>query len=68
MDLAHEARIEVTYQADGELADALTAHAAYIAEETLAAKLLAGTDGKGKRHDDTVDGLPFVFWISEPPK
>ncbi|HJL16752.1 MAG TPA: isoleucine--tRNA ligase [Sandaracinaceae bacterium LLY-WYZ-13_1] len=64
MDLPFEARIEVAYEASGELAKALEEHGVRIAEEVLATEL-ASANGEpgGTRHETEVEGEPFVFWI-----
>jgi len=62
MDLPYEARIEIAYRAEGELAEAIAAHAAWIAKETLATSLRPG-DPEGERHESEVEGADFVFAI-----
>ncbi|MHC4450819.1 MAG: isoleucine--tRNA ligase [Planctomycetota bacterium] len=60
LDLAYEARIEVSYAADGELAAAIEAHRDAIASETLARSLAAGA---ASAHEADVDGHAFAFDI-----
>jgi isoleucyl-tRNA synthetase len=62
MDLPYEARIEIDYRADGELARALETHAGWISKETLATRFEPGEPG-GERHETEVMGAPFVFSI-----
>jgi isoleucyl-tRNA synthetase len=64
MDLEYEARIDVQYQAAGDLSEALAEHKALIAGETLAVELAPGTGTSGERHEVDVDGEPFTFWVS----
>jgi hypothetical protein len=65
MDLAHEARVSLRWSADPELAAALEAHSAYIAEEVLATHFehlasmsLEARDGM---HEADVEGHRFTF-------
>ena len=60
LDLPYEARIEVTYAPDGELAAAIAEHANGIARETLATKLEAGS---ASEHTAEIDGHAFAFNI-----
>ncbi|MGQ0613860.1 MAG: isoleucine--tRNA ligase [Planctomycetaceae bacterium] len=62
MDLPYEARIKVTWRAQGELAEALKEHAAYIAGETLTVSLEPG-ELRGDRHDSDVEGSELSFGI-----
>ena len=55
MDLAYEARIEVSWSADGDLADAIEEHASRIAAETLASSFARGADGTSSEHDTQID-------------
>jgi isoleucyl-tRNA synthetase len=63
MDLDYEARIAVEYQATGELAQAITEHAAMISGETLAQSLTPGAGSQGEEHAVDVDGAPLTFWV-----
>jgi isoleucyl-tRNA synthetase len=62
LDLPYEARIEVTFAAEGEVKAAIEEHAAYISGETLATKLEAG-EPAGEVHETEVDGTPLCFEI-----
>ncbi|MHC4548442.1 MAG: isoleucine--tRNA ligase [Planctomycetota bacterium] len=62
MDLPYEARIQITYRAGGEVAEAIAAHAAWIARETLAGRLEAG-EPAGTLHEAEVEGAAFRFGI-----
>jgi isoleucyl-tRNA synthetase len=61
MDLPYEARIEVRWQASGDLADAIDEHADRIAAETLA----TGFDRAqaSSEHDTEVEGNPLGLCI-----
>lgn len=61
LDLPYEARIRVTWQADGELADAIREHAERIARETLAVEIGPGDAGAENATD--VDGAALSFRI-----
>ena len=63
LDLAHEARIAVGYEAAPELASALATHHDYVAGEVLATTLGAGL-GSGSKTETDVDGHPFVFTVT----
>jgi len=64
MDLPHEARIAITWSAEGELAAALTTHAAYVSEEVLATTFAAGeASGEGASTAD-VDGNALSFILT----
>ncbi|MEY4580196.1 MAG: hypothetical protein RL701_4899, partial [Pseudomonadota bacterium] len=72
MDLAYEARIIVQYQAQGQLALAISEHAELIASETLALQLTLtetapNTSADGASHAVDVDGEPLTFQISVAP-
>jgi isoleucyl-tRNA synthetase len=72
MDLAYEARIVVQYQAQGQLALAMSEHAELIASETLALKLTPSetapsASAAGAEHAVDVDGEPLTFQISVVP-
>lgn len=55
-------RITVAWQADGELAEAITAHTDWIAAETLATKLSAGDATAGEAtFDDVVSGQSLAL-------
>ena len=55
MDLAYEARIEVSWTAEGELATAIEEHADRIAGETLATGFARG-DAASSEHDTEIEG------------
>ncbi len=66
MDLAYEARIRVRYETEGELGEAIRAHAAWISSEILATELEPrGPSEKpgGVRHESKVEGTPIDVWI-----
>ncbi len=63
LDLAHEQRIRVRYQAEGELAQALLEHGGYVMSETLALELVAADGGAGVAQETEVEGAKFVFWL-----
>ena len=62
MNLAYEARIEVKWNAEGELAKAVEEHAARIAQETLASEFVRAADASGE-HDSEIDGNPLTLSI-----
>ncbi len=62
MDLAYEARIEVKWNADGELADAIEEHAARIAGETLATRFVRAAAGASE-YDTEIDGNSLALSI-----
>jgi len=62
MDLPFEARIEVRYEAEGELAQAITEHHLHIATETLSGSLAAGR-GDGDAIVMEVEGSLLRLWI-----
>ncbi|MCK6460433.1 MAG: isoleucine--tRNA ligase [Planctomycetes bacterium] len=62
MKLPYEARIEVAYAAEGDLAQAISEHRAWIMGEALATRLDAGAPA-GTVHEADVEGLPFRFGI-----
>ena len=62
MDLAYEARIEVRWNADGALADAIEEHASRIAGETLATGFLRAA-AAASEHDTEIDGSPLTLSI-----
>ncbi len=62
MELAFDARIHLSWRADGELETALEEHAAYIAGEVLATEMREG-EGQGAKHETDIDGAPLTFWI-----
>ena len=65
MDLPYEARIEVSWKAEGEVADAIREHKSRIAQETLATQLEAG-DGDGDTIEKTeVEGSPLLLGIRQ---
>lgn len=55
-------RIEVVYEAEGELAQAATEHAAYVMQETLALEFRAGTPGDDAVVSD-IDGNVLGFQV-----
>jgi isoleucyl-tRNA synthetase len=63
LDLAHEARIKLRYQADAELTAALTEHAEYVKAETLAVELTAAESGEGELNETDIDGAALKFWV-----
>jgi len=63
LDLPYEARIEVTWSADAEVAEAITRHADYIAGETLAVRLAPG-EVASDAHGGDVEGEPLRFAIA----
>ncbi|MFK7990015.1 MAG: isoleucine--tRNA ligase [Sandaracinaceae bacterium] len=65
MDLAFEARIALSYEADGELAAALKEHGDKIAGEVLADRMSAGLDASqgGDATETEIDGHAFRFAI-----
>ena len=65
MDLPFDARIEIAWEAGGDLAEAIRAHGERIAGETLATTLTERTNAEpsGDAHDAPVDGSAFRFWI-----
>ena len=64
MDLAYEARIEVTWDADGDLAQAIEEHANRIAAETLATAFAQGGPDTTSEHDTEIDGTPLTLAIT----
>jgi isoleucyl-tRNA synthetase len=65
MDLAYEARIEVSWNAEGDLAQAIAEHAARIAAETLATGFTQGGPGASSEHDAEIEGTPLALTITE---
>jgi len=63
MDLPYEARIRLTWRAEGELAAAIREHARHIAAETLAVAVEEG-ELSGERHETDVDGAELRFGIA----
>lgn len=66
LDLPFEARIALTYEAAGQLGQALREHGDRIASEVLATSF-APRDGaapSGERTETDVDGENLVFWIA----
>ena len=62
MDLPYEARIEVAWSADGELAAAIDEYADRIAGETLASAF-ARTDSASSEHDAEIEGISLGLAI-----
>jgi isoleucyl-tRNA synthetase len=65
MDLAYEARIEVSWNADGDLAQAIEEHASRIAGETLASAFAQGDADTSSEHDTEVEGEPLGLSITQ---
>jgi isoleucyl-tRNA synthetase len=65
MDLAYEARIEVSWNAAGDLAQAIEEHADRIAAETLASAFAQGGPDTSSEHDTEIDGDPLSLSISQ---
>jgi len=64
MDLPYEARIEVSWKAHGEVAQAIEEHAERIAGETLATRFESG-DGTGATVEETeIEGTPLRLGIT----
>jgi hypothetical protein len=64
MDLAYEARIDVSWNADGELAEAIEEHAGRIASETLASGFTRGGPDTTSDHDTEIDESPLTLTIT----
>jgi isoleucyl-tRNA synthetase len=64
MDLAYEARIQVSWNADADLARAIEEHAARIAAETLATAFTRGGPDTGGEHDTDIEGTPLSLSIT----
>ncbi|MBW2376202.1 MAG: hypothetical protein JRF55_09455 [Deltaproteobacteria bacterium] len=65
MDLAYEARIEVSWNAEGDLAQAIEEHANRIGAETLAAGFTRGGPDTTSEHDTEVEGNPLSLSITQ---
>ena len=63
LDLNVADRIGVRFACDDELREALEAHAAYVAGETLATEFAAGEPSGTDRFEVDVDGRPLAFAI-----
>jgi isoleucyl-tRNA synthetase len=63
MDLAYEARIKVSWNAEGDLAQAIEEHATRIAAETLASSFAQGIPATSSEHDTEIDGTPLALVI-----
>lgn len=61
-DYAHEARIHVLFEAEGELGRAIEEHSAYVAGEVLATSFARGA-GAGEPETADVDGSELRFWV-----
>ena len=61
-DLAYDARIVVTWDAEGELAEALVEHGPSIAAEVLAVRFERGANVDAERSD--VDGAPLGVHVA----
>ena len=64
MDLAYEARIDVSWNADGDLAQAIEEHAKRIATETLATGFTRGGPDTSSEHDTEIDATPLGLAIT----
>ncbi len=64
MDLAYEARIKVSWNADGDLAQAIEEHAERIAAETLATGFARGPAGARGDQDTEIDGALLSLSIT----
>ncbi len=65
MDLPYEARIQLHWEADGDLAQAIDEHAARIAGETLATTFRRGGPPPGSElHESKVEGVELRLAIS----
>ena len=64
MDLAYEARIDVSWNADGDLSQAIEEHANRIATETLATGFTRGGPDTSSEHDTEIDGTPLALAIT----
>jgi isoleucyl-tRNA synthetase len=67
MDLPYETRIQVQYQTQGELSQAMVEHGQDIAGETLSTAfdpIDPGDDPSGERHEAKVEGTALTFWIT----
>ncbi|MFA5863128.1 MAG: isoleucine--tRNA ligase [Phycisphaerae bacterium] len=62
MDLAYEARIELSVQADGEFSKVLTQMSDYIKSETLVTKINLGS-GVGEPKKIDVEGTTLNLWV-----
>jgi len=63
MQLPYDARIEIVYEAEGEVDEAIAEHAEHIAGETLATRLEPGVP-TGEIHEAKVEDTAFRFGIS----
>ncbi len=63
MDLPYEARIEIRWNAEGELAAAMEEHGERIASETLATKLDRDETPSPSEHDTSIDGAELHLSI-----
>jgi isoleucyl-tRNA synthetase len=63
MDLPYEARIEVLWRAEGEVAEAIREHRERIAGETLAVRLEEGSPAAGAVETE-VEGTPLAFSVA----
>ncbi|HET6414806.1 MAG TPA: isoleucine--tRNA ligase [Polyangiales bacterium] len=64
MDLAYEARIEVSWNAEGELAAAIEENASRIATETLATAFGRTATPEHSEHDTEIEGAPLSLAIT----
>lgn len=65
MDLAYEARIEVSWNADGALAEAIEEHAQRIATETLASSFAQGGADTSSEHDTEIEATRLGLEITQ---
>ena len=65
MDLAYEARIEVSWNADGTLAEAIEEHAQRIATETLASSFAQGGADTSSEHDTEIEATRLGLEITQ---
>jgi hypothetical protein len=64
MNLPYEARIDVSWHADGNLADAIEQHAERIAAETLARAFNRGGIESSSEHDTEIEGAHLGLSIT----
>jgi isoleucyl-tRNA synthetase len=64
MDLAYETRIDVSWNAEGDLAQAIEEHADRIAAETLATAFTRGTPTTSGEQDTEIEGAPLGLAIT----
>jgi len=64
MDLAYETRIDVSWNAEGDLAQAIEEHADRIAAETLATAFTRSTPTTSSEQDTEIEGAPLGLAIT----